>query len=312
MKVFAGLLVALSVGLAAGCNRPEAASAQTNDAPVGAAASTPAPSRPALWRTGDEDTTIYLFGAVHVLPRELNWRTDTLDKAFADSGTVYFETDLDPNPVEMSAMVTRLGLYPRDKRLTDQLTPDQRTALVAAAAEMQVEVSSLDRMRPWLAATTLSQRLIVQSGYDPMSGVERILSPMAVQSGKMIRKLESIEDQLKVFANLPDEVQLKYLIEGLKEIDAETVILNNLVEAWRIGDVEGLNRIMIEEDMADQQDVYEALLVNRNRNWTVQLDQLIDSEPGVFFVAVGAAHLAGKDSVIAMLEAEGRASVRVQ
>ncbi len=309
------LALALSaLWLAAGCGdkvadaddviEPGAQATQTAAAPAG--------SGPALWKTGDADTTIYLFGTVHVLPDDLEWRTQLIDDAMAEASAVYFETDIDPNPIELTRIVSSLGLYSGGEKLSDRLTPEQRSALAAACDTLGVSFAMVDSMRPWMGALTLAERVIVQAGYNPQSGVERTLSPIAKQSGAEIRKLETIEEQLRIFADMPEETQIDYLMDGLDEIDEEPVILHELVQAWARGDVEELADIMIREELADTPDIYEALLVNRNRNWAEALAELTNEETGTFFVAVGAAHLAGDDSVMAMLETHGVATTRVE
>jgi uncharacterized protein YbaP (TraB family) len=316
------VLAAAAVALVA-CNKapPPAAPADAPaPAPIAAPASAPAAAtapapiaaKPALWRIGDEDTTVYLFGAVHVLPPELSWRTQPVETALNASKAVYFETDVNPNPVAMAQMAKRLGIYRPPERLSDHLTAEQHAAVANASAKLNLPMPLLDTMKPWMAAMALSEQMIANAGYDPNSGVERTLLPMAVAAGKEIRKLETVEEQLLVFADLPEKVQINYLISGIDEIDKEPTLLGDLVSAWSKGDVEKLDKIMIEDDLEETPEVYQALLVKRNRNWTVKLDALVKSEPGVFFVAVGAGHLSGKDSVLGMLAAKGYQVERVE
>ncbi len=287
---------------------------QTAEAPAAEDGSTAAitGSGPALWLTGDDDTTIYLFGTVHVLPDDLEWRTPLIDEAMAEASVVYFETDIDPNPIEITRIVSNLGLYPPGEKLSDRLTPEQTAMLAAACDELGVSFAVVDSMKPWMGALTLAERVIVEAGYNPQSGVERTLSPIAKNSGAEIRRLETIEEQLRVFADLPEETQIRYLMEGLDEISEEPVILHELVQAWANGDVDKLVEIMISEELSGTPEIYEALLVNRNRNWVDALAALTNEETGTFFVAVGAAHLAGDDSVMAMLEERGIATTRVE
>src|SRR6185295_14694603 len=170
----------------------------------------------------------------------------------------------------------------------------------------------LDTMRPWLAGVTLSEQMISKAGYDVNSGVERKLEPDAKSAGKEIRKLETVTEQLRVFADLPEAVQVNFLMEGVKEIKDESATLDEMVKAWAAGDTATLDKIMIQDDLEQTPEVYQALLVNRNKHWVVALDQLIKSEPGTFFVAVGAAHLIGKDSVVAGLGPLGYKPERVE
>ena len=95
-------------------------------------------------------------------------------------------------------------------------------------------------------------------------------------------------------------------------MDDESKTLDDMVKSWAKGDVETLDKIMIEQDLAETPEIYQALLVNRNANWVTKIDQLIKTEPGTYFIAVGAAHLVGKDSVSSKLEPLGLSVERVE
>lgn len=327
-------IAALAMLLAAACSPPPKAGSgaraqgavsppSTSAAPAVSAPAAPAGAggpidlkgvapKPALWRTGDADTTIYFLGTVHVLPPKLNWRTPAIDKAVSDARAIYFETDLDPPPAKMEAFVRRLGIYPAGQSLSDSLDPAQRRALAEAAAKLSVPMIQLDTMRPWLAMIALNQPMTLKAGYQPESGVERTLTPLIAAQHKEVRKLETVEEQLMAFADLPEKVQVDYLIQSLKDLDRNTDLLNGLVKAWVVGDVGQLEKLLIEDDVGEDPAVEQALLTNRNRNWSLKLDRLVKTEAGTFLVAVGAAHLAGKDSVRAMLEAKGYRVERVE
>jgi uncharacterized protein YbaP (TraB family) len=333
-RVFARTAAAMAMLLLAACGQPPApnkgaglpagTSPQAAVAEPAAAGPEAAPGqvgpidlknvapKPALWRTGDADTTIYFLGTVHVLPPSLNWRTPAIDKAVSDAKAVYFETDLDPPQAEMEAFITRLGVYPAGQSLSDGLDAAQKRALADAAAKLSVSMIQLDTMRPWLAMIALNQPMTLKAGYQPESGVERTLAPLIAAQHKQVRKLETVEEQLMAFADLPDKVQVDYLLQSLKDLDRNTELLNRLVKAWVTGDVDQLEKLLIEDDVGEDPAVEQALLINRNRNWSVKLDKLVKTEPGTFLVAVGAAHLAGKDSVRAMLEAKGYKVERVE
>ncbi|HFB54864.1 MAG TPA: TraB/GumN family protein, partial [Hellea balneolensis] len=69
--------------------------------------------------------------------------------------------------------------------------------------------------------------------------------------------------------------------------------------------VSGISDILNDPANMGDEIVYAAMLTTRNENWTQTLNTLMENETGTFFFGVGAAHLAGNDSVIAMLEAQG-------
>ena len=49
-------------------------------AACGSAAPAAPEAKPAMWKLSDPDTTIYLFGTLHVQPSDLKWRTARVDK----------------------------------------------------------------------------------------------------------------------------------------------------------------------------------------------------------------------------------------
>ena len=296
--------------LSSPCRQP--ATRKRQPAPPAAAPEAAAPKGPGLWRVGDADSTVYLFGTVHVLPPALEWRKPPIDKALGEAKAIYFETDLDPDPRTIVPVIQQLGMYPPSSRLSDRLTPAQNAALQKAAAELGLPAFQLDAMKPWLVAVTLSDVMITRAGYDVNSGVERKLAPTAKEGGKEIRKFETVEEQLLVFADLPEEAQIAFLMEGIDQIDESTAMLNELVNAWAAGDTAKLEKVMIDEDLAETPAIYDVLLVKRNANWAAQIDKLIKSETGTFFVAVGAAHLIGKDSVQEKLKPLGHAAERLE
>jgi uncharacterized protein YbaP (TraB family) len=305
------LLGLAALGLVAcGQKAPEPA---TSAAPESAPAATaPASANPALWRVSDDDTIVYLFGTVHVLPPALEWRTDKIDRALAESKAVYFETDLDPKPNEILPILQKLGMYPPSERLSDKLSAEDRAAFEKAANDLGLPAFQLDTMKPWLAGITLAEAMITKAGYDATSGVERKLAPSAIDAGKQIRKLETVEQQLLAFADVSENAQLRFLMDGVRQMDEEAIVLDSMVKAWAAGDIAQLEKIMIEEDFQEMPEIYDALLVKRNRNWATQIDKLVDTEAGTFFIAVGAAHLVGEDSVIEMLKPLGHIAERIE
>ena len=90
------LAIALSIGLAGGCagdkKADEAASIFKEPVSIADKVGKGRPA-PAMWRVSDTDTTIFLFGAFHLLPPELTWRTKAYDEAMARSATTITEAD---------------------------------------------------------------------------------------------------------------------------------------------------------------------------------------------------------------------------
>jgi uncharacterized protein YbaP (TraB family) len=270
------------------------------------------PARPALWRVADADTTIYLFGSIHMLPPGATWRSDAVDKAMAAASTVYFEADVVGDPDGMRGLVERLGRLPPPETLSGSLAAEQSSALGAVAARLGISRPALETMRPWYAAVVISDAAIRASGFGSDAGVDTELRQGAEASGKQVRFLETVERQLSALSNLPADVQLAYLDFTLAEADDVKGPLSRMVNAWRSGDVETLARVLIDEDMARLPALKDALLTRRNAEWTGQFAQLLGTEAGTFFVTVGAAHLVGDNSVVTGLSARGHTVERLQ
>ena len=269
---------------------------------VTALAALPAAADPALWVIRDEDSTLYLLGTVHVLKPDTVWRTPAIDAALAEAGELWIEVETDDADA-LRPLVARHGLD-RDNPLSGKLDAGQKARLDAAAAAMGSSGAALEPLRPWLAALQLSMGPLTRAGYDPASGVESKLKAAAREAGKPIRTLETLEQQIGFFADLPPAVELAFLLSTLDEMDEGPAMLDALVAAWSAGDVEALDAMMVAELAADYPALHEALLVRRNRTWAGQIQTLLDGQ-GVSVIAVGAAHLVGDDSVQVQLAALG-------
>lgn len=266
---------------------------------------------PALWLVKDADTNVYLFGTVHVLKPSMDWQTATFTQAFSNSDVIYQEADVSlAVQQKLSALIPVLGMYSDGGTLFDTLDDDDEKEVLEAAALLNFPPESLNQMRPWLASIVLSQVQMQKSGYSPDSGVEAIITSKATKAGKTIRYLETAEWQLHMLADLPEDSQVELLVTGAEAIEDTPDMLDDLVADWAEGDVAGIADLMSDEDVLGDHIVYTTMLVNRNRDWTVKIKNLMDEEAGTFFIAVGAAHLAGDDSVITMLRAEGERVVR--
>ncbi|WP_298161214.1 TraB/GumN family protein [Brevundimonas sp.] len=258
---------------------------------------------PALWSISDADSTLYLFGTVHVLRPDTPWGSAKVDAAFDASQNVIFEIS---NPDDQSALmplIQQYGLSPQTP-LSSLLTPEELADLDVAAQTVGGSAAQFDPLRPWLVALSLSVAPLTKAGYDPASGVELILKHRAEEAGKPVTGLETIDRQVEILAGLSQETQLAFLRATLEDFDEATTELDTLVNAWAEGDVETINRVGVLEMRRASQEIYDALLTRRNTVWADQI-QTILAGSGVTFIAVGSAHLAGDDSVQAILEARG-------
>lgn len=266
------------------------------------------PSRPALWKLTDPDTTIYLFGTVHILPKGMTWLQGPIASALDGSDVLITEIP-EADPAAMQGTVIKLAMLPKDKSLKTILSAKDYAAMDKALKQNGVPSGAFDRLEPWFVAVTLSTLPLVREGYGAESGAEAVIQARSKLAKRPHEGLETVEYQLGIFDSLPQEKQVKYLREVLKGLPKIKGQLNTMVKHWSTGNAEKLGQMMT----ADQSDpaLMQALLTNRNRNWAGWIKQRMD-KPGTVFIAVGAGHLAGKDSVQSMLKKQGFTITRVQ
>jgi uncharacterized protein YbaP (TraB family) len=263
---------------------------------------------PALWVVKDADTTIYLFGTVHMLKPGLSWFDEGVKSAFDASNELVLELVM-PDQPEMQALVSELGMSPTGPSLPDQLPPAEAAKFRAALPEMGLAPGALDRAEPWLAATMLSAAPLRQLGYDEKDGAEAVLTAAAKSAGKPVTGLETAREQLGYFDGLPLAAQRALLIDTIDDLPKAGETIGRMVALWSAGDADGLARMM-NEDLSRAPELADALLAKRNARWAGWLAERM-KRPGTVFVAVGAGHLAGKGGVQGELARRGLKVERV-
>ncbi len=299
------LLATLTAGLVAFSPLP--ALAQAQPAPAPAADALP-DANPALWVIRDADTTIYLFGTFHLLDGR-PWFNDEIRTAFDASDELVIEAIIPDNPAEVQQVVLRHALSMEGAPLSERLTDAQNAALARALAPLGAPPAAFERFKPWFVAMTLATAAAQQLGIDAEQGAERLLSAAARERNIPIGALETMEFQMSLFDSLTPEQQLAMLQQALDNIDELPAMLAPMLAAWSAGDVDRLVE-MINQMSADDPTVHDLLFTRRNANWTNWIVERLE-RPGTVFLAVGAGHLAGDDSVQTMLAARGIASERV-
>lgn len=258
---------------------------------------------PALWVVRDPDSTIYLFGTVHILKPTTAWGSARVDAAFDSASEVWFEIT---NPDDQAAalpLIQQYGVSP-DKPLSGLLTPDEFARFDAAAKSIGASGQQMNVLRPWLAGLTLAVAPLAKAGYDPQSGVELVLRKRAEAAGKPVKGLETLEGQIQMLAGMPEATQLALLRDTLDTFENASAELDGLVNAWAAGDVDGIERLGVTEMRQASPDLYDTLLTRRNTDWADQIQTMLAGK-GAIFIAVGAAHLVGPDSVQAILDKRG-------
>jgi len=270
---------------------------------------------PAMWVVKKGPTTVYLFGTVHVMKKDVHWETPKVEAAFKASPTLYLEiADIGPEAqAAMKPMIMQMGMdaeHPLSGKISKEDVAALDTEMKSLGAPGEVVI---DKMQPWLVYLTLSVLPAVQAGFDPASGIDQALQKEAVAAGKKIKGFETAEEQVHYLADFPQAEQVALLHEELEELPKSVDKTNEMVADWEHGDVDKIAAMENDELKAKHPDLYKKLLVDRNVAIASKLEGILkDPASGTVFVAVGAAHLAGPDSLQKLLEKDGFVAERVE
>ena len=268
---------------------------------------------PAMWRVTGPSSQIYLFGTLHALAPADQWRTPAYDAAYDKAQVVWFEADLGKaDPVSISLLLNRYGVDPA-KALSEKLAPADLATL-----KTQADLSRIDHLRPWAAAMMLSMQPVLAKGADVAAGADAQVTREARAGGKQIKTFETLEDQARLFASLPEPAEVAYLSGVIQERahPPRRVSLSpsagGLESEWLAGDLARLGPELVRDLDRDNPSLYDALLKKRNLAWADTLTKELASASGTELVNVGALHMIGADGLPALLKARGFKVERVQ
>lgn len=256
---------------------------------------------PVMFSVTDADSEIILFGTFHILPADVEWQTQTLTDAIARSEEAWFE--LPAGAQEDPALQQLTMQYGMSQEpLSTKLDAETMAKLNAEAAKLGLPMEMLDQMQPWLASLTLPIVQMMTAGFDPSAGAEAKLEPQVAALPR--KSFETAEQQLRFFADMDQQTQLDMLKLTLDGMEEGTELINRMAQSWAGGDVDMLEEEVIAETKRTAPGMYATMFTQRNEAWAEILDQEMKGS-GVDFVAVGAGHLLGPDSVPVMLAAKG-------
>jgi uncharacterized protein len=263
-----------------------------------------APARNFFWKATGKQGVIYLVGSVHLLTKDFYPLSPALEAAYKESDLLLEEVNLADmqEPASQMQMLSR-GMLPSEQSLDKLVSPATFAAVTKRFGDIGMPIEPIKRFKPWLAALTLMAIEWQKAGFDANLGLDKHFYDRAKADGKSIEGLETVEYQVSRFDEMSSELQDRLLAETLKGLDTEQANMTKLVESWRAGDAPAIERIVL-KDLKQEPQLYQRLLVERNRNWLPKLEALF-ARKGRAFVVVGAAHLVGADGLIAMLKAKG-------
>lgn len=254
---------------------------------AGIPATMPAPpSEPAMFVVRDADTTVYIFGTFHALDGDARWFDRGVRSAFEQSDELVLETLLPEGPGP--AVIGKPGLPVRQPSVTPSAS--------------------------FLATTKMAINAGQAQGMKIDNGADMVLRHVAEAEGKSVQGLETLEFQLNMFNEMPPAASPAPRLKagdpvGEAPMQSLSRAMTEMQSAWKRGDQSVFVR-MLGQFEAGSPATYRMMFTERNARWADWIKARMQT-PGTVFVAVGAGHLAGKDSVLVRLAERGLSSQRV-
>jgi len=257
-----------------------------------------------MWQIEGTSNRIYLLGSVHLLRESDHPLPAMIDAAYKDAEALVMEIDMDDiDPIQTQTLVTSLGVLRDGASLEDLMGQQGWQDALAAAEAVDIPLDLLNSSEPWLAAITVEEMLLMRIGFNPLMGVEMHLMQRAMRDNKEISGLETIEEQLRFLDELSLEAQREMLLQTLLESADIESLMDELINAWRNGDVDFMEETML-ADMQQYTELYEVIVAERNRRWIAAINEYMTHDDD-YLIIVGALHLVGDGGVPSLLRKQG-------
>jgi uncharacterized protein YbaP (TraB family) len=271
--------------------------AQAPQAPAGV-------NRGLIWKVERGARSGWLVGSLHLLTADAYPLPPALDAAFAASDVLVEEANPEELKTPAAAMqLVAKAMYPPGTTLQSQLSKETFEKIAKRAERIGLPIERLQGFKPWMVALTLVGLELQKGGFDPGLGLDQHFLSRAPAAGKKVRTLETAMEQIDFLESLSPQLQEGLVTASLEGAETELAQVQRIAAAWKAGDTAPIERLLLTDMKNVDTAVYETLLVGRNRRWVPQIEDCLSTQR--CFIVVGAAHLVGPDSVVALLKAKG-------
>ncbi len=261
-------------------------------------------TRHCLWKVQGQHSNVYLLGSVHVLKPEDYPLAAPIEQAFTNSPMAVFETDMAAmEGLEVQQKIMSKALLPEGETLAGQLSPGVYSDFTNHLRQTQLPAAMFERLKPSLAAITLTVVEIQKLGFNPEYGLDKHFFALAKKAGKKIGPLETVDFQIGLvtdFTKEEGELMMKVMLEDIDKMKKD---FPELIKAWRTGDADKLEQLL-NEAAREAPAIFKRLVADRNRRWLPRIEEWSRGDQNVV-VIVGAGHLVGKDGVVELLRNNG-------
>jgi len=263
-----------------------------------------APSKSCLWEVKTASSRVFLLGSLHVLKSSAYPLATAIQRAYAASQRLVFETNLGAmmEPAVLAKMM-ELGVYPEGRDLFQNISGTTRNNLEKKLQDLGLPPSNFSRFKPWFIAVTLTTLELQRLGFDPQYGIDLHFYTKATTDEKELIYLESVDYQLNLLAKMNAMDQNSFLVQTLKDLEVSAQLADDMMAAWQNGQAEDLHDLLF-KSFEDHPGIEDRLLTRRNKEWLPQIERMLKT-PKTTMVIVGAGHLIGPGGLVELLKQKG-------
>ncbi len=268
---------------------------------------------PALWKVSAKQggASAYLFGSIHILPQDIEWRSAEFDDAVRASDRLVLEIDPLETPDKLAQSFHALARTPDQLPITDRINPDLRDEAASIMGAYNLPASSFNDIESWGAALMITASLSNSSGARRDFGVEKTLTREFQARRKPVSGLESAVRQFGYFDRLPEADQRAMLESVIENADKAALNYRKLLKTWLSGDMDAIAALGSQGFLA-RPNIRRSIVTARNTDWAAQIDAMLNTKDTTYFIAVGAGHFAGDDALHDVLADKGHTVTRIQ
>jgi hypothetical protein len=257
-----------------------------------------------MWKVSKGNDFIYLGGTVHLLPPSAFPLPEEFDVAYKAADTLVFEAKT-PEPGDNQAQIRMMQAfsYADGKRLSKVLSPEVYAKLDAYFKTVGVPLANLDGFKPAFVMLTMLQIEMKKAQLNG-EGVDAHYMARAKKDNKTTQYLETLDEQIALLAGMGETDPDQFIQLQLEQVKDYKSYFNQLVAAWRAGDLASLKTLVVDETIKFDPKMYDDVFTKRNNNWQPKIERMFGNKEREL-VLVGAGHMAGPDGVLALLEKAG-------
>lgn len=265
-----------------------------------------------LWRITQPESTVYLFGSIHLADRSFYPLRANILEAFDQADHLVVEINLNANnAITIQEWIGEHGRYPQGQSIKQDLSPETYQQLSDYLSKQGMNLEAYENQKPGLLVTAITSLKMMQLGLSPAYGLDFFFLQRAENQKKNVLQLETFEQQLLMLIDMPNPDLL--VQQTLSQLTSIEDFMDELIRAWKLGNEQKMNELMIEDEFEAHPEfapIFDRLFTQRNIAMSKKIQGYL-KKPGSYFVVVGAGHLVGKDSIIDLLEQQGHKAERL-